>query len=43
MGSILVIAFMLAIGPLALVYGVDSRKWDDGDRRSWWPGDRHAR
>lgn len=43
MGSILVMAFVLTIGPLALAYGVDSRKWDDGDRRSWWPGDRRAR
>jgi hypothetical protein len=35
MGVLLVIALLLAIGPLALLYGVDSRSWDD---RGWWPG-----
>jgi hypothetical protein len=35
MGVLLVIAFLLTIGPLALLYGVDSRSWDD---RGWWPG-----
>jgi hypothetical protein len=35
MGVVFVIAFLLAIGPLALLYGVDSRRWD---RRGWWPG-----
>jgi cbb3-type cytochrome oxidase maturation protein len=42
MGSVLVIAFLLGIGPLALLWGVDSRRWDDSDRRRWRPGDRHA-
>jgi hypothetical protein len=42
MGWILVIAFLLAIGPLALLYGTDSRPWDDRDRRGWWPGERRA-
>jgi nitrogen fixation-related uncharacterized protein len=42
MGVLLVIAFLIAVGPLALLYGVDSRPWDDQDRHSWWPGDRHA-
>jgi nitrogen fixation-related uncharacterized protein len=42
MGSVLVIAFLVAIGPLALLWGVGSRRWDDSDRRGWWPGDRHA-
>lgn len=37
MGSFIVIAFLLAIGPLALLYGVDSRRSDD---RGWWPGKR---
>jgi hypothetical protein len=40
MGSMIVIAFLFAIGPLALLYGADSRNWDDRDRRSWWPGGR---
>jgi len=35
MGVLLVIAFVVAIGPLALLYGVDSRSWD---HRGWWPG-----
>jgi hypothetical protein len=35
MGVVIVIAFVLAIGPLALRYGVDSRRWDE---RGWWPG-----
>jgi hypothetical protein len=40
MGVVLVIAFLLAIGPLALLYGVDSRSWDE---RGWWPGERGSR
>jgi hypothetical protein len=39
MGVLIVIAFVLVLGPLALVYGVDSRSPDE---RSWWPGDRRA-
>jgi hypothetical protein len=35
MGLVIVIAFLVAIGPLALLYGVDSRSWDE---RGWWPG-----
>jgi hypothetical protein len=38
MGAFIVIAFLLAIGPLALSYGVDARSWD---QRGWWPGVRH--
>jgi hypothetical protein len=37
MGLVFVIAFLLAIGPLALLYGVDSRSRDE---RGWWPGTR---
>jgi hypothetical protein len=37
MGVLIVIAFLLAIGPLALIYGVDSRSWDE---RGWWPAGR---
>jgi hypothetical protein len=37
MGVVIVIAFLLAIGPLALLYGVDSRR---SDERGWWPGAR---
>jgi hypothetical protein len=32
MGVLLVLAFLVAIGPLALIYGVDSRV---DDRRGW--------
>jgi hypothetical protein len=37
-GFILVLAFVLLIGPLAVLYGADSRIPDDRDRRGWWPG-----
>jgi len=37
MGLVFVIALLVAIGPLALLYGVDSRRWDE---RGWWPGAR---
>jgi hypothetical protein len=39
MGLVIVIAFLLAIGPLALLYGVDSRR---SDERGWWPGARRS-
>ena len=38
MTAILVVAFMVLIGPLALLWGVDSRL--QGDRRHGWPLDR---
>jgi hypothetical protein len=31
------LAFLLLIGPLAVLYGADSRVWDTRDRRRWWP------
>jgi hypothetical protein len=31
------IAFLLLIGPLAVLYGADSRVVDTRDRRRWWP------
>jgi hypothetical protein len=37
--ALLIFAFVLLIGPLALLYGVDSREPDDGWRG--WPADRH--
>jgi hypothetical protein len=37
MGLVFVIALLVVIGPLALLYGVDSRRWDE---RGWWPGAR---
>jgi hypothetical protein len=35
MGALLIMVFVLAVGPLALLYGVDSRR---SDERGWWPG-----
>ncbi|MGI8824103.1 MAG: hypothetical protein ACR2JC_00375 [Chloroflexota bacterium] len=34
----LLVAFILLIGPLAVVFGADSRSWDERDQRGWWPG-----
>mgnify|MGYP001151558879 CR=1 FL=1 len=31
-------AFVLAVGPLALLYGADSRRWDE---RGGWPQRKH--
>jgi len=31
-----IVAFILLIGPLAMLLGADSRDVDD--RRGWWPG-----
>jgi hypothetical protein len=36
--AILILGFLLLAGPLALIYGVDSRSFDTRDRRRWWPG-----
>jgi hypothetical protein len=37
MGMLMVILFLVLVGPLALIYGADSR--DRFDRpRAWWPG-----
>jgi len=35
MGAYFVVVFVLAVGPLALLCGVDSRRRDE---RGWWPG-----
>ena len=35
MGTFLIMLFVLAVGPLALLYGVDSRR---SDERGQWPG-----
>ena len=37
MGAILVLMFVLLVGPLALRYGVDSRVHEERPR-AWWPG-----
>ncbi len=40
--ELVIIAFLLLIGPLAVAFGVDSNKYDgrDLDRRGWWPATR---
>ncbi len=35
--ELVIIAFILLIGPLAVAFGADSRITDTRDRRSWWP------
>ena len=37
MGAILVLSFIVLVGPLALRYGVDSRVYE-ARQRPWWPG-----
>jgi hypothetical protein len=34
MGALFVMVFVVAVGPLALLYGADSRRWDE---RGGWP------
>jgi hypothetical protein len=38
MGALFIMVFVLAVGPLALLYGVDSRRSDE--RGSWPPAQR---
>jgi len=35
--ELLIIAFILLIGPLAVAFGADSRPSDTRDKRRWWP------
>lgn len=35
--ELVILALILAIGPLAVLYGADSRPLDTRDRRRWWP------
>jgi hypothetical protein len=35
-GGILILVFILVIGPLSLLYGVDSRVYEERPR-GWWP------
>ncbi len=39
MGAILILSFILLIGPLSVLYGVDSRVYEERPR-AWWPGAR---
>ena len=38
MTGVLILLFLLGLGPLALLFGVDSRSKDPLDERGWWPG-----
>ncbi len=38
MTGIVLLTLFVLLGPLALVFGVDSRINDERDTRSWWPG-----
>jgi hypothetical protein len=40
MATVIILLVFLAIGPLAVLYGADSRGIGMRDRRSWWPGAR---
>jgi len=35
--ELVILALIVAIGPLAVLYGADSRIVDTRDRRRWWP------
>jgi hypothetical protein len=39
MAAFLFLTLLVLAGPLALVYGVDSRVYEERARR-WWPGSR---
>ena len=36
MGAIMILSFILLVGPLSLLYGVDSRPYEER-QRAWWP------
>jgi len=36
-GAIIVLVFILLVGPLAVLFGADSRP-GARDRHTWWPG-----
>ncbi len=38
MVGIVLLIFFVLLGPLALLFGVDSRINDERDTRTWWPG-----
>jgi hypothetical protein len=35
--ELVVLIFIVLVGPLAVLYGADSRPVDTRDRRTWWP------
>jgi hypothetical protein len=40
--GVLLFLFFVLLGPLAFLFGVDSRDWDERDQRGWWPGTQRA-
>ena len=36
--GVMLLLFFVLLGPLALLFGVDSRECDERDQRGWWPG-----
>jgi hypothetical protein len=34
---------VLLAGPIAILFGDDSRRFDTRDRRTWWPGSPRSR
>lgn len=38
MTGIVLLTLFVLLGPLALLFGVDSRVNDERDTRMWWPG-----
>ena len=38
MAAYLIVGFLFLVGPLSLLFGIDSRRFDTRDRRTWWPG-----
>jgi hypothetical protein len=38
MGTLLILIFLLAVAPLSVIYGADSRTHDPRTRERWWPG-----
>jgi hypothetical protein len=38
MVSIIFVLSLLLLGPLALLFGADSRDRNERDERGWWPG-----
>jgi hypothetical protein len=39
MAAFIILTLLVLAGPLALLYGVDSRVYEDRPR-GWWPGSR---
>lgn len=37
MEGLILLAFFLLLGPLAILFGADSRSRDERDQRGWWP------